>query len=264
MDSVTKNTIYLHGGHMAPTVPVDKYQQYDHKSPPKAMAPPGVRTNTTATLPKDRRRETIAIANPAIDILMEAVHNLPRELFDTIICLVFEPSTDFTPVTKSYKFPPQLSVNKTTRAIFARRYFGTTFRFHDPDLLCKWLSALQPGHRALLSRVEQLVLCAHISPMDASSPVFDDMSLRMMHKLWDASVRKCAILVVSRAGDTEDVADDCFTLRLEPGGERSYRLGQYLIANTEYDDHECPAWEHDEGDAVRCFAQVPEDDKLDG
>jgi hypothetical protein len=78
--------------------------------------------------------------------LCELVQALPRELYDEIYNLTFTANGGEIHVDKNYKPPAQLHVNRASRELFAKQYYGnTTFHFADPGtkVAGKWLGALQ-------------------------------------------------------------------------------------------------------------------------
>lgn len=78
------------------------------------------------------------------------VHSLPQELYDTIYNLVFTPHPSMVEIDEDHKPPPQLSVDRQSRHLFAYRYYGSPNGFHfqadDRHLVCKWLVALEAEH----------------------------------------------------------------------------------------------------------------------
>lgn len=103
----------------------------------------------------------MATTGVADDKLPQLVQSLPQELYDHILGLVFKSQPHFTPVTEGLTPPVQLHVDKSSRATFAKEYYGNgVFRFHDLDLLCKWIIALTPEQCRLLG-AERVTLRVH-------------------------------------------------------------------------------------------------------
>lgn len=206
---------------------------------------------TTPELDKDLPTDTTmttAKGNPSDDKLTELVQDLPPELFDMIFGLVFTTTRHFTPITKSYKLPPQLAVSRATRAAFAKSYFGNgTFRFHDSDLMRKWVIAMSTEHRKLLHK-EALVFCAHATPACPSDSVFTDIISPLQHRvastLLNAGVRGPWISFVSCDTGVRGAKDRShhFGLKLNAG------QWLYTSIKTPRADHgsngpKCAGWE---------------------
>lgn len=104
----------------------------------------------------------------SFDRLSSLLHALPTELYDEIYKLTFTPRTDKIDLTKSYRPPNELQVDRAHRAEFARKYYSTTrFVTDDEDVLCTWLASLRPEEGKLLTDVRLLCeLDASRSPPD--------------------------------------------------------------------------------------------------
>ncbi|KAK4494797.1 hypothetical protein PRZ48_014153 [Zasmidium cellare] len=89
----------------------------------------------------------------------QRVQNLPTELFDEIFALVFtldeEPSTT---LTKDYKPPARLQVDRASRADFATTYYSNTIfdlppARHDDETFGRFLKSLPAAHRVLIRNI---------------------------------------------------------------------------------------------------------------
>lgn len=118
-----------------------------------------------------------------VDELRSGLSNLPQELYDEIYSFVFAPPPTNTRDLnmKTYKPPIQLQVNRATRKIFSKEYYGASATWIFPagprvaDLpchcpLCKWWSTLDKATKALLCKPRP----AEASPFqrsDAKNPL---------------------------------------------------------------------------------------------
>ena len=93
--------------------------------------------------------------------LATCVHDLPGELFNQIYQLTFTAKPGVRKIDKTYKPPSLLAVDRASRKLFAKSYYGgsgASFAWNSElkakEVLIRWLRSLTPHHRRLLTEVE--------------------------------------------------------------------------------------------------------------
>lgn len=93
------------------------------------------------------------------DQLISLLQALPAELFHNIYELTFTPRTDKVDITKSYRPPIELQIDRASRQLFARKYYGSNKFFTGNAIaLVHWLRHLR------VERIERLAdvrFCIH-------------------------------------------------------------------------------------------------------
>lgn len=91
--------------------------------------------------------------------LATRVQSLPPELFDEIYALTFTPTSDTVVITKKYRPPKLLQVDRASRNLFAEHYYAQTkFTATDMDVVVHWLRSLRDEHLKLLTDVRLLTV----------------------------------------------------------------------------------------------------------
>lgn len=132
--------------------------------------------DTTSRAPQTRRRPS---TNPAVMSKDHAdehfnflVQSLPQELFDSIYDLTFTPESEIVQIKCCHKPPHLLAVDRSSRRLFATRYYGSPNGFQVPglaqverrSLMTPWLKSVHPTYRAMLLYVEYSMDDAYVPP----------------------------------------------------------------------------------------------------
>lgn len=91
----------------------------------------------------------------AIPDLRSRLEDLPPELYDYIFSLTFNTHPSLRQIDSSYRPPHILQVDRTTRALAAKSYYGqgATFYCTNHEHCIRWLATLAPDHSQLLNEV---------------------------------------------------------------------------------------------------------------
>lgn len=91
------------------------------------------------------------MANNSLPALVQA---LPAELYDEIPNLTFTVSTDSRTIDIAYQPPKLLQVNRASRELFAKSYYGqrSTFYIHK-DLLKAFVTSLPTVHLTQITEI---------------------------------------------------------------------------------------------------------------
>ena len=97
--------------------------------------------------------------------------SLPQELYDNVYDQVFtaDPSDVLVSLLEPRKFPPQLHVDRASRASYASSYFtATRFIFDCSDETAAWCNLIEQAHFEMLapSNLFYVFPCAHLPPKD--------------------------------------------------------------------------------------------------
>ena len=119
-----------------------------------------------------------------MDELTQRVQDLPGEVFNRILNLVFTCQPGTYEVNANYKPPALLGVSSDTRLVFGTTYYSSSaFVFDDKELIGKWLNSIGPDHKTVMKEIHFVADpdCCPSLPVAVFQMLAPEIMMRRVH-----------------------------------------------------------------------------------